>query len=149
MDKAPDFSKSHIRKMVKLFSALHVFLYRLLGGRLVGGKGTVMLLTTTGRKSGLARTKPVMYLEEGEAIYCVASRAGSAKHPLWYKNLVKTPQVTVEVMGRGPQTRTARTASDEERTDLWPRLVATYADFDTYQSLTERAIPVVVLDKLA
>jgi len=146
MASAPDFSKKSVQKMVKAFSALHVFLYRLLGGRLVGGKGTVMLLTTTGRKSGLARTKPVMFLEDGDQIYCVASRAGSAKHPLWYKNLVKTPQVTVEVMGRGKQTRTARTASDDEKAELWPKLVATYSDFDNYQKLTDRPIPVVVLD---
>lgn len=143
---APDFSKPHIRKMVSLFSRLHVFLYRLLGGRFVGGGGSVMLLTTTGRKSGLPRTKPVMFLEEDGSLYCVASRAGSVNHPLWYKNLVKTPQVTVEVMNRGKQTRTARTASPEEKAVLWPKLVATYADFDSYQKLTDRDIPVVVLE---
>jgi deazaflavin-dependent oxidoreductase (nitroreductase family) len=144
---APDFSKPHIQKTVKWFSKFHIFLYRLLGGHLVSGKGTVMLLTTTGRKSGLARTKPVMFVEEGDQIFCVASRGGSAKHPLWYKNLVKTPQVTVEVMGRGQESRTARTANSEERAAIWPRMTQIYGDFDAYQKRTDREIPVVVIEK--
>lgn len=142
---APDFNKPRVRIGAKAFSAFHSFLYRLFGGRGVGG-GSVLLLTTIGRKSGQPRTKPVMYCCDGDDLVVVASRAGTEANPLWYKNLVKTPQVRVQV-GGVEETRVARTASAEEKARLWPKVVEVYADFDTYQARTSRDIPIVILSK--
>ena len=143
----PDFSKRSTQFVVKWFSKLHIGAYRLLGGRVVGAGGTIMLLTTVGRKSGVERTKPLMFGADGDDLVVVASRAGTPEHPLWYKNLVKTPTVTVEVMGSGPEQRIARTATADEKARLWPMMVELYKDFAAYQERTDRDIPVVILSR--
>jgi deazaflavin-dependent oxidoreductase (nitroreductase family) len=142
------------RKVIKVMSAVNVRVYRLTRGR-VGGTWRVgaawkhpvpiCLLEHRGRRTGRLRTTPLVYLREGRRVVVVASQAGRPSHPLWYLNLEADPDVTVQVRGDRLAMR-AHTASPAERAELWPRLVALYSDYDSYQSWTEREIPVVVLE---
>lgn len=131
----------------RVVMALHRTAHSLSGGRLgssVMGM-PVLFLTTTGRKSGEPRTTPLTYpVRDGDQIVLVASWGGDDRHPQWYRNLQADPKVTAKVDG---QTRayTARTATPEERADLWPRIVAAYKGYADYQKNTEREIPVVLL----
>jgi deazaflavin-dependent oxidoreductase (nitroreductase family) len=133
--------------VIKVMSAANIWAYRLSGGR-IGGRfkhgAPVMLLTSTGRKSGRPRTAPVLYLRDGEKLVVVASKGGMSRHPLWYRNLEANPEVEVEV-GRERRRMVAHRASDDEKSALWPRLVEMYPDFDDYQARTDRNIPVVIL----
>jgi deazaflavin-dependent oxidoreductase (nitroreductase family) len=134
-------------------SRAQVWLYRRTSGR-VGGRWRVgagfrnpvptLLLDHTGRRSGRAFTVPLLYLEHGRDLVVVASQGGRRDNPQWFLNLCARPDTTVQV---GAETRAvrARTAGAAERAALWPALVDRYADFDTYQSWTDREIPVVVL----
>jgi deazaflavin-dependent oxidoreductase (nitroreductase family) len=130
----------------KAMNAIHRPLYDLTGGR-VGGrflKMPALKLTTTGRRSGQPRTvmltTPVQ--REGE-IVLVASKGGNDEHPAWYLNLVANPEVTIEMGGRTQQA-TARTATDEEKAELWPQITAAYDGYGGYQRRTDRDIPVVI-----
>lgn len=129
------------------FTFVHTHAYRLLGGRLVGkfGKAPMLLLTTTGRKTGAARTTPLLYLPVGDSYVIVASWGGDERNPLWYLNLVADPHVTVQI-GAEKQAMTARTATPEEKARLWPELVAIYRQYEGYQRKTERDIPLVILE---
>ena len=133
--------------VVRIMSTLNVVLFRLSKGR-VGGRflrgAPVLLLTTTGRKSGERRTAPVLYLADGDRFVVVASKGGFSTHPLWYKNLESNPNVEVELKGEQKKMM-AKRASDVEKRLLWPKLVAMYRDFDDYQARTQREIPVVIL----
>ncbi len=131
-----------------VFSAIHRGLYRLLGGRAVGSfaGAPVLLLTTTGRRSGKKRTMPLLYLRDGDAIAVVASAGGQEAHPAWFLNLRANPEVEVEI-GRERRTMRAREASPEERERLWPRLVEMYKSYGDYQLKTSRKIPVVLLER--
>ena len=132
----------------KVMSRLNIWLIRLSGGRL-GAKflygAPIMLLTTTGWKSGQPRTTPLLYLQDGATLVAVASKAGSARHPGWYRNLVVHPDVDVEI-GKQHRRMRARPASAEEKQRLWPRLTAMYPPYDSYQARTARDIPVVILE---
>lgn len=156
MSKAPKqpkpFDEREIRiarRAMKLMGPVHIWLYRVSGGRIGGrfpvSKAPVVLLTTVGRRSGEARTVPLIHLEDGERLVIVASQGGMPAHPAWYHNLVAHPRVTVET-GRRVRDMDARVADDAERAALWPRLVAMYAGYDEYQARTDRRIPVVILD---
>lgn len=143
-----------VTTIMKYGSRANTWLYRRSGGR-IGGTwrvgsavrkpAPVCLLTTTGRKSGQPRTVPLIYLDEGDSIVLVASQGGSATNPQWYGNLTANPHVTVQV-GTREQHLVARTAGADERAALWPRLVELYADYDSYQSWTDRTIPVVICE---
>lgn len=132
---------------VRIMSALNTWVFRVSGGRL-GNRflrgAPVLLLTTTGAKSGQRRTTPLIYLEEGENVVLVASKGGMSHHPAWYHNLVKHPEAEVQI-GSRVQPMIARRASDAEKAALWPRLVGIYRDYDDYQARTPRNIPVMVL----
>ncbi|MBJ8337342.1 nitroreductase family deazaflavin-dependent oxidoreductase [Antrihabitans sp. YC3-6] len=139
-------------KFIKAMSAVNVRLYRATGARL-GGKWRVgsafprglpvCLLTTTGRKTGIERVSPLIFMEDGDSIVVVASQGGLPKNPAWYWNIKSNPAVTVQVRSQVTH-RTATVANAEERARLWPRLVAMYPDFDNYQAWTDREIPVVI-----
>jgi deazaflavin-dependent oxidoreductase (nitroreductase family) len=105
----------------------------------------VLLLTTTGRKTGAPRTVPVLYLRRGDGFVLVASKAGHDEHPLWFTNLEKTPEALVEVRREKHPVR-ARVATEEERAALWPELVKMYPAYADYEKRTERRIPVVILE---
>jgi len=146
--RPPGLDMPHARFIVKWMSRFNAWLYRISGGR-IGGRflrgAPVCLLTTTGRRSGLPRTVPLLYLADSERVLLVASKGGMKNHPLWYLNLVAKPEVSLQI-GEATREMVARTAGPEERAALWPRLVAMYRDYDTYQTWTDREIPVVVLE---
>jgi deazaflavin-dependent oxidoreductase (nitroreductase family) len=107
----------------------------------------VLLLTTTGAKSGQPRLAPVVYSRDGENHVVVASKAGAPVHPGWYHNLLANPVVTVEV-GRETFTARARVTEGAERERLFAERVATSPRFAEYQRQTTRVIPVVVLERI-
>lgn len=147
---------SKIRKSTELMARfskyaphrLNTLVYKLSGGRLMnstpGGKLKILLLTTTGRKSGQLRTHPVMYYPDGEKFVIIASNSGSDKPPLWYLNLLAHPEVTVQIQERIVPVM-AEEASASERSRLWPLLVAQQPVFEAYQQFTDRQIPVIIL----
>lgn len=135
------------RGLVRLLSRANVWLYLKTGGRL-GSRlagAPVLLLTSTGRQSGKPRTTPLLYLDLGESFAVVASFGGSPKHPAWFLNLRANPDVDVQV-GNEHRERRARIATDDEREQLWPRLVTMYPAYASYQEKTARRIPVVLLE---
>ncbi|WP_188187886.1 nitroreductase family deazaflavin-dependent oxidoreductase [Nonomuraea sp. SYSU D8015] len=106
---------------------------------------TVLLLTTKGRNSGKAYTTPLIYQRHGDDYLVVASYGGAPDHPDWYKNLVAHPDVEVQVKGDRFKAR-ARTATDDEKPEMWRVMARAWPDYDTYQQKTDRQIPVVVLE---
>jgi F420H(2)-dependent quinone reductase len=134
----------------QILGRVHDRLYRLSGGKL-GGRIAgmpVLLLTTTGRKSGRQRTQPLTYAPIDGGYAVIASKGGSRNHPLWYLNLRATPLAEVTV-GRETQTVRARDAEGEERERLWRRLADVYPGYDRYASKTSRRIPVSVLEPIS
>jgi len=115
-----------------------------LGGNYEGRP--VLLLTTTGAKSGQQHTTPVMYLPEGDDVYVFASMAGAPKSPAWYHNLVANPGVTVEVGAERFQAQ-AQVMDRAERDRLYAKQAAIYSQFSEYEQKTSRVIPVVRLSR--
>jgi deazaflavin-dependent oxidoreductase (nitroreductase family) len=107
----------------------------------------VLILTTTGRRSGQARSNPLIYGRHGEDFLVVASKGGAPSHPAWYENLVADPDVKVQVRGDRFAAR-ARTAKADERPELWSAMTAVWPPYDEYQQKTDREIPVVVLERV-
>lgn len=107
----------------------------------------LLLLHTTGAKSGAERINPMIYRDLGGPVAVFASRAGAPVHPDWYHNLVAHPEVTAEI---GAETRrfVARTAEGEERRQIWAEHTEQFPRFAEYQEKTTRQIPVVVLDPI-
>ncbi len=134
---------------LKTMNAVHRGLLKISGGRL-GWKGLgmpVLELTTTGRKSGQPRTVMLTSpVQEGGAIVIVASRGGDDHHPAWFLNLRDHPEVEVVLAGRPKQSMRARVATPEERAALWPRVTEAYKGYASYQTKTEREIPLVMLE---
>lgn len=129
----------------RLVTGLHAAVYRLTRGRVGGRLGSMeqVLLTTTGRRSGVPRTTPLTVLVDGSRLVLIASNGGAPRHPDWYLNLVEDPQVTVQ-RGAERLAQSARTASPDERATLWPRVVALYSGYATYQRRATREIPLVI-----
>ena len=123
----------------------HVWTYRTTGGRLASMKGQILLLTTTGRRSGIQRTTPLMGIDYGNGYLVAASAGGSPTHPAWYLNLTTNPDVTVQ-RGKDVREMTARTSTDEERPALWKKFTDTNKQFSKYESKTDRKIPVVIIE---
>lgn len=133
--------------VIPIMSRLNTWIFRASGGRMGArfpGGAPVMLLTTTGRKSGRPRVAPLLYLRDGENILCVASKGGMPNHPLWYRNLLANPDAEVQIGAEVTKVR-AVVATDEQKAAFWPKLVGMYPDFDDYQARTERNIPVIIL----
>ncbi len=105
----------------------------------------VAILTTTGRRSGEPRTNPLIYGQHGDDYLVVASKGGWDKPPAWYLNLQENPNAQLQVWGERFPVR-ARTATPQEKPELWPIMTAVWPDYDDYQRRTEREIPVVVLE---
>lgn len=126
---------------------LNVPLYRLTRGRLMGkiGDAPVLLLTSTGRRSGQKRTAPVLFLADLERLIVIGSNAGNARTPAWSYNLQANPDAEVEIRGTRRLVR-ARVAEGEERAELWRRMNAQYEGFDAYDARTSRDIAVFVLE---
>jgi deazaflavin-dependent oxidoreductase (nitroreductase family) len=133
-----------------LFGDAHLRRYRETGGEVghIWRRGAkTLLLTTRGRKSGNPTTAPLIYEQDGDTYVVVASKGGAPRHPGWYRNLVKDPNVEVQVMDDVFAAQ-ARTATGEERERLWQLAAQQWPDYDAYQQRTDRQIPVVVLERV-
>ena len=105
-----------------------------------------MLLTTTGRNKGSPYTTPLIYGQDGDRYLLVASHGGAPRHPGWYRNLVKNPDVELQVLAdRFPAH--ARPATPEEKPALWAIMTKIWPAYDEYQTRTTREIPVVVVER--
>jgi F420H(2)-dependent quinone reductase len=124
----------------------HVSVYRWTGGKLGGKLGPydILLLTTTGRRSGQERTSPLGYFKDGENFVITASNGGGPNHPGWYFNLVEHPQALIEV-GKQKITVIAKQADPEEKKRLWALLISLTPRYDGYQKRTSRDIPMMIL----
>src|SRR5262245_22136869 len=134
------------RAAIRAFIAGHTALYRLTAGR-IGQKVVglpVLLLTTTGRKSGRPRTVPLVFFEDGERLVVIGSKGGAPQDPVWWLNLQKNPEAEVQVGAERRRVR-ARLASPEERARLWPRAKRENPTYAEYEKRTTREIPVVIL----
>jgi deazaflavin-dependent oxidoreductase (nitroreductase family) len=141
-------------KVIRWMARGQVKVFRLTNGR-IGSKWRIgagfrkpvptLLLDHVGRKSGATYTTPLLYLADGADVVVVGSQGGLPKDPQWVANLRAHPDTTIHVKKDRDRQVRARVADAEERAVLWPRLVALYADFATYQVTTDREIPVVVL----
>jgi F420H(2)-dependent quinone reductase len=132
--------------IVDLFWKVHPWLYRKSGGRLLGKLAgmRVLLLTTTGARSGAPRTTALTYLEADGALVVIGSFLGEPRHPAWVHNLRANPRATAQVGAREIRV-TAREAQGAERARLWQQLVAIQPGYREYEDRTDREIPVVVL----
>jgi deazaflavin-dependent oxidoreductase (nitroreductase family) len=132
-----------------LFDDEHVRRYRETNGEVghIWRLGTtILLLTTTGRKTGEPRTVPLIYTPDAGGYAIIASRGGAPKHPGWYVNLRANPVVSVQVRDEVFQAR-ARTVEGEERARLWKLAAQQWPEYDEYVTRTEREIPVVMLER--
>jgi deazaflavin-dependent oxidoreductase (nitroreductase family) len=135
--------------MSTLFGEEHVQRYRETDGaegHIWREGSTVLLLTTTGRSSGEPRTTPLIYQLDGENPVIVASKGGAPDDPGWYRNLQKTPEAEVQILGDRVRVR-ARDAEGEERERLWAKMNEIWPHYGEYQEKTDREIPVVVLER--
>ena len=133
----------------RLFGDEHVRRYRETDGAVghIWRRGAkTLLLTTRGRKTGEPRTAPLIYESSPNGYVIVASNGGAQKHPGWYRNLLRDPHVEVQVEGNVFPAE-ARTATGEERAELWRLAVQQWPPYDEYQTRTSREIPVVVLER--
>lgn len=134
---------------LKAMNRVHRALLRVTGNRVGASFGGMpsLELTTTGRKSGQARsvmlTSP---LREGEAYVVVASRGGDDVHPAWFLNLQANPAVQVRVVGEARRPMHARVVTPDERARMWPLITSRYANYAGYQQRTAREIPLVLLE---
>jgi deazaflavin-dependent oxidoreductase (nitroreductase family) len=133
-------------RLIRAATNLHVGMIRSSKGRFGAKMGPqdLCVLTTTGRRSGTERRNPVAWFPHQDGIVVVASANGSDKHPAWYLNLAANPDVGVEINGQ-EKPMTARTASDAEKEQIWPGIIAKVNRFDSYRTKTSRNIPVVIL----
>lgn len=130
----------------RLFTVAHTVVYRATGGSLGAkiGKTPMLLLRTTGRKTGKQRTSPLGYLADGDNLVVVGSNLGAPDDPAWVHNLRRTPHAEVEV-GRRTLPVTAEEARAEEKRRLWSLLTRMFPGYDDHQKRTTREIPVFVL----
>ena len=136
IDNDADWVKKQIAEYIATDGAKPVFRYN----------APLLLLTTKGRKSGEWRRTCLIGTADGDHFLIVASLGGAPKHPVWYLNLTENPRVWLQV-GAESFWAIARTATAEEKPDLWDKMVAIYPDYADYQVKTDREIPVVVLDR--
>jgi len=135
-------------RLFKVGTGVHLAVFRATNGRWLGRAGgmPVLILSTTGRKSGKRRstmlTTPV---HDTTRIVLVASYGGDDRHPQWFLNLRDDPDVAV-IMAGANRTMRARIAGPEEKAELWPQIVDAYAGYESYQDRTDRDIPVVILE---
>ena len=122
--------------------------FRANGGK-VGGQfdgAPMVLLTTTGAKSGNPHTTPLVYLQDNDRVIVFASMGGAPRHPQWYHNIIANPDVTVEVGTEKYEAR-ATVVTGAERDELFARQAAKFDAFNQYQQRTTRVIPVVALTR--
>ena len=136
------------RRDWRLFGRLHARLYKRLGGRFVDSVGLgrkVLLLTTTGRKSGKPRTTPLVYMPHGNDFIIYPSNGGKESPPAWWLNLQTTPAATVQI-GKTRHQIQARPATPDEHAQLWPKAESYNPHWRTYAQTVSRQIPLVLLE---
>jgi F420H(2)-dependent quinone reductase len=135
------------RRGLRATGRLNKPLYRLSGGRIGGrlGRAPILLLTTTGRKSGKERTCPLVFLGDGDRQIVIGSNAGNARPSAWALNLLENPEAEVQIR-RDRRPVRARVAEGAEREELWRRMIEQFGGFDTYRDRTGREIPLFVLE---
>lgn len=135
-----------VSRAQRALAGLHAGIYRLSGGRL-GGRiagSPVLVLVTTGRRTGAERHTPLLYLPDGGDLVIVASNGGTASHPAWWLNLGAEPRAEV-ILADHRMTVVASETTGDDRRGLWERLVRMYPGYAGYQRRTDREIPVVRL----
>jgi deazaflavin-dependent oxidoreductase (nitroreductase family) len=147
MPKPPPPS-SPFWKLWEGLTRVNIALFRATGGRVGGSLGgaPVLLLHHTGRRSGKARVSPLLYLGDPPNVVVVASKGGVDQHPAWFHNLMAMEATDVELPARERRRVRPRVAEGDERERLWARLVGIYPPYESYQTYTDRQIPVVVLE---
>jgi deazaflavin-dependent oxidoreductase (nitroreductase family) len=134
--------------LLKAINAFHRALLKVSGGRIMAkplGMDTVEL-HTVGRKSGLPRrTMLTAPISEPDRVVLIASKGGHDQHPAWYLNLQANPEVELTI-GRTTRPMKARTATTDEKAELWPTITGAYKGYAGYQRRTERDIPVVICE---
>lgn len=139
-------NRKTVTRLMKAVTAGHVALFRASRGRLgstVVGM-PVLLLTTTGRRTGRPRVTPLTYIEDGERLVVAGSNGGNPWFPAWYLNLRANPRAQVRLRGRKMNV-TAEVAPARERQRLWPSFIKSYPGYRDYEQKTTRRIPVVIL----
>lgn len=139
-----------VRKVLKWYSHLNVWVYKKSRGRLFNtfpGGYPVCVVGMRGARSGRWREIPLIHLPQGENVYVVASQGGMPRHPVWYYNIKAHPEIEVTVGARTRRMR-ARQLSEAEKREAWPYLVSLYPDFDEYQARTDRDIPVFLCEPI-
>ncbi|MDH3682932.1 MAG: nitroreductase family deazaflavin-dependent oxidoreductase [Acidimicrobiia bacterium] len=136
-----------MKPLLRAATRVHVWLYKATNGRIGGRirKARILLLTTTGRKSGRARTTPVSYLNIDNKIAICGASLGSDQPPAWLRNLEQDPHVQVRV-GLQQTTALARITPPDQRDNLWPRMTDQLPTLRTYQAKTTRTLPIVLLE---
>ncbi len=132
--------------ILKLLNLVHRAVRKLSGGRLLDTLGSmaVVELHTTGRKSGKQRTTMLTApIHDDRRVVLVASKGGDERDPDWYRNLVADPRVEVTIGGKTADMK-ARTATHDEKAELWPQIIGVYEGYRHYEEKTEREIPVVI-----
>lgn len=133
-----------------LFGDAHVRRYEETDGReghIWQKNAPILILTTTGRKTGEQRKSALIYGEHEGSYVVVASKGGAPRHPAWYLNLAEDPKVTVQVLA-DVFTARARKVEGAERQVLWSQMAQVWPDYENYQTKTDREIPVVVLESV-
>jgi deazaflavin-dependent oxidoreductase (nitroreductase family) len=127
-------------------SRLHAATFRATHGRIGGAAGglPILLLTTTGRKTGKQRTTPLLFIRDGDDIVVVASNGGMDWFPAWWLNLQSDPAAVIQIGGER-RAVTATKADPQRRAQLWPKLTGPYPAYLKYEARTAREIPLVIL----
>ena len=139
-----------MKLLVKFFTTLNVFIYRVTGGILgsqMGGQ-SMLLLSTTGRKSGKIHVIAISFFRDGNDYILVASNWGKDHHPAWYHNLISQPLAKIQVKAHKIRV-SARPAALEEYDRLWTLVNAKNPIYNRYQRNTRRKIPIVILEPLS
>lgn len=138
-----------MKLIMRLFLGLHVFLYRLTGGKVGGHISSmdILLLDSVGRRTGKKRTTPVAFIRDGQNFVVTASNGGAPNHPGWYYNLRSQPKTSIQVMNQNLRVE-AELAYSEDRQRLWNELVRVNSQFAEYQTKTSREIGMFILRPL-
>jgi F420H(2)-dependent quinone reductase len=131
---------------LKVVLSIYIFLYRLtsgaIGGRMAGLQ--VLLLTTTGRKTGQPRTTPLGYFKQDGSFVVIASNGGADQNPAWFYNLKSNPQVTLQI-GNKHLAAKAEVVDADKRGQMWAELVKMAPAYEHYTTRTKREIPMIIL----
>ncbi len=137
-----------MKLFIKFFISLYTFLYKLTNGGIGGSLSglNVLLLTTTGRKTGKVRTVPLGYIQDGSNYVIIASNGGQPTHPGWFFNVQSNPQVTLQLKDHVLKA-TAKVADEDTRKRLWAQVVQSAPAYKRYEN-NIREIPLVLLQAI-